>query len=120
MTGNNRPTAPASSAQVTLSAAALLPPQASIKPRFQAKELDNDDCKWLLQKVVSKVMDATTGADTEAAEFMTTKRVAKVEALIESYVAKRKADKKAGIAAERPDSGKLKLSRKVSATARTP
>lgn len=90
--------------------------QASLKPRFQAKELDNDDCKWLLGKVVSKVMDATTGTDTEAAEFMTSKRVSKVNALIDSYVAKRKADKKAGLA---HDAAKRQAG-KVSATAKTP
>jgi len=75
--------------------------QASLKPRFQAKEVDNDDCKWLLQKVVSKVMDAETGADTVTDDFMTGKRVNKVNALIESYVAKRKAERKAGGGADK-------------------
>jgi hypothetical protein len=97
--------------------------QASLKPRFQAKEVDNEDCKWLLQKVVAKVMDATTGADTAVADFMTSKRVSKVNALIKGYLAKRKADRKAGGGA---DAGKTKYSSKVpasgkvSATARTP
>jgi hypothetical protein len=93
-----------------------LHPQASLKPRFQAKEVDNEDCKWLLGKVVAKVMDATTGADTEAAEFMTAKRVTKVNALIDGYLTKRKADKKAGLAgdADKRQTGK------VSATAKTP
>jgi hypothetical protein len=93
-----------------------LHPQASLKPRFQAKEVDNEDCKWLLGKVVAKVMDATTGADTEAAEFMTAKRITKVNALIDGYLTKRKADKKAGLAgdADKRQAGK------VSATAKTP
>ena len=61
-------------------------------------------------------MDATTGADTEAAEFMTAKRITKVNALINGYLTKRKADKKAGLAgdADKRQTGK------VSATAKTP
>jgi hypothetical protein len=94
----------------------LPPPQASLKPRFQAKELDNDGCKLVLHKVVTKVMEATTGADTAVADFMTSKRVTKVEALVDSYVQKHRAGKKAegGADAVKGSQGK------VSATARTP
>jgi hypothetical protein len=62
-------------------------------------------------------MDATSGADTQAPDFMTSKRVAKVNALLDSYVAKRKAEKKAGTvgAAAGGQAGG-----RVSATARTP
>lgn len=62
-------------------------------------------------------MDATTGADTAVADFMTSKRVTKVEALIESYVAKHKSMKKAEGGADAP---KGSSKGKVSATAPTP
>ena len=61
-------------------------------------------------------MDATTGADTAVADFMSAKRVSKVEALIDSYVQKHRSGKKGegGADAAKPAKGK------VSATARTP
>lgn len=78
----------------------------------------------MLQKVVSKVMDATTGSDTAARDFMTGKRVSKVNALIDSYVARRRAEKKAGAggaeAAAAAAAKRASAGGKVSPTARTP
>jgi hypothetical protein len=80
----------------TTHAAALHPPQVMLKPRFQAKEIDSEDCKWVLGKVVPKVLDATPGLDAAAVRpFMTRGRIIKVSALIDSYVTKRRAELKA-------------------------
>jgi hypothetical protein len=68
--------------------------QAQLKPRFQSKQLDTEDCKWVLAKVTDKVMSATTASDLDrAGDFVNLKREKKVAALIDSYVAKRKQEK---------------------------
>jgi hypothetical protein len=66
-----------------------------LKPRFQAKELDNDDCKWVLGRVVAKVMEASGSLPSAAAPFMAGSRVQKVCGLIDSYVGRRRAELKA-------------------------
>lgn len=60
-------------------------------------------------------MDASTGADTAEAQFMSAKREAKVVALIDSYVAKRKGEKGAAGGKSAGAEGGV-----LSATARTP
>lgn len=66
-----------------------------MKPRFQAKELDTEDCKWVLAKVVEKVMANTSALEAAgtANDFMTGKRQTKVAALIGSYADRRKKEK---------------------------
>lgn len=62
--------------------------QAQLKPRFNAKQLDNDGCKRVLDKVVDKVMSSTTLAEMGGREpFMNERRQKKVAALIDSYAA---------------------------------
>jgi hypothetical protein len=76
--------------------------QAQLKPRFQSKQLDSEDCKWILSKVTDKVMSATTASDLDrGGDFVNAKREKKVAALIDSYVAKRKQERK-GAAADAP------------------
>lgn len=65
--------------------------QAQLKPRFQAKELDSDDCKWVLKKVMDKVMANTSAASGE--EFLTKKRIVKVNTLIDQYAMQRRLNK---------------------------
>lgn len=62
-----------------------------MKPRFQHKELDQEDCKWVLTKVQEKVLKNTT-AELEAAQggFLTGKREKKVADLVDSYAEKRR------------------------------
>lgn len=40
----------------------------ALKPRFQARQLDGDGCKWVLKKVVDKVMQTTRGVTAEVLE----------------------------------------------------
>jgi hypothetical protein len=69
-------------------------PQAQLKPRFQSKQLDSEDCKWVLAKVTDKVMSATTASDLDrGGDFVNAKREKKVAALIDSYVARRKQER---------------------------
>jgi hypothetical protein len=68
--------------------------QAQLKPLFQSKQLDTEDCKWVLAKVTDKVLSATTASDLDrGGDFVNPKREKKVAALIDSYVAKRKQEK---------------------------
>lgn len=68
-----------------------------MKPLFKRKELDNDDCKWLLSAVMEKVLSkAQPDQLAPGKTFMNDKRKAKVTELFESYVKKRKAMKRAG------------------------
>lgn len=52
--------------------AALPPPpqirdhvKAALKPRYKARQLDDAGCKWVLKKVVDKVMQTTRGVGAE-------------------------------------------------------
>ncbi|KAF8072835.1 LDL3 [Scenedesmus sp. PABB004] len=65
--------------------------KARLKPHFQAKAVDSEGCKWVLARVTEKVLAAGAGADGSADGLLAGKRAAKVGALIDSYVAKRKA-----------------------------
>jgi hypothetical protein len=69
--------------------------QTALKPRFKSKELDNDDCKWLLNKVTEKVLGNTSAMDKAVAgeAFMNEKRQKKINVLIDTYAMQRRMSK---------------------------
>jgi hypothetical protein len=62
--------------------------KAAINPLYKSKKLDEAGAKWVLGKVVAKVMDKTMPEQLASGrKFVSDSRAAKVQALVEAYAA---------------------------------